>query len=139
MLLPSHGIGDRCGMRVNGTTTQRLSPDATTTKVVFCALQRLPERYQTVLLLKDGEGMKERDAVAMWLSISAVKALLHRARSPCARDCSVTVLCLPDFLLQPATARAVAPGWAVAGVFESNPSTVPLLQCPVGNRKAPKQ
>jgi RNA polymerase sigma-70 factor (ECF subfamily) len=44
-------------------------------------LQRLPERYQTVLLLKDGEGMKERDiAAAMGLSVSAVKALLHRAR-----------------------------------------------------------
>jgi RNA polymerase sigma-70 factor (ECF subfamily) len=41
----------------------------------------LPERYQTVLLLKDGEGMKERDiAAAMGLSVSAVKALLHRAR-----------------------------------------------------------
>jgi RNA polymerase sigma-70 factor (ECF subfamily) len=50
-------------------------------RLVLQALQRLPERYQTVLLLKDGEGMKERDiAAAMGLSVSAVKALLHRAR-----------------------------------------------------------
>ena len=50
-------------------------------RLVLQALQRLPERYQTALLLKDGEGMKEREiAAAMGLSVSAVKALLHRAR-----------------------------------------------------------
>jgi DNA-directed RNA polymerase specialized sigma24 family protein len=40
-----------------------------------------PNDTETVLLLKDGEGMKEREiAQAMGLSLLAVKALLHRAR-----------------------------------------------------------
>lgn len=51
------------------------------------ALERLPDRYQTVLLLKEGEGMREADiAKAMGLSLPAVKALLHRARQALRRE-----------------------------------------------------
>lgn len=50
-------------------------------RLVLRALENLPERYRTVLLLKDGEGVKEREiAQMMGLSLLAVKALLHRAR-----------------------------------------------------------
>lgn len=50
-------------------------------RLALQALERLPERYRAVLLLKDGEGLKETEvAQAMNLTITAAKALLHRAR-----------------------------------------------------------
>ena len=51
-------------------------------RLVLKALGNLPERYRTVLLLKGGEEMKEREiAQVMGLGPLAVKALLHRARN----------------------------------------------------------
>jgi RNA polymerase sigma-70 factor (ECF subfamily) len=60
---------------------EEIAEEAEMRRLVLQALEKLPERYRTVLLLKDGEGMKEREiAQAMGLSLLAVKALLHRAR-----------------------------------------------------------
>ncbi|MEJ7615147.1 MAG: sigma-70 family RNA polymerase sigma factor [Candidatus Fervidibacter sacchari] len=60
---------------------EEVAEEAEMRRLVLQALENLPERYRTVLLLKDGEGMKEREiAQAMGLSLLAVKALLHRAR-----------------------------------------------------------
>lgn len=60
---------------------EEIAAEAEMRRLVLKALENLPERYRTVLLLKDGEGMKEREiAQAMGLSLLAVKALLHRAR-----------------------------------------------------------
>ncbi len=60
---------------------EEIVAEAEMRRLVLKALEKLPERYRTVLLLKDGEGMKEREvAQAMGLSLLAVKALLHRAR-----------------------------------------------------------
>lgn len=60
---------------------EEIVAEAEMRRLVLKALEKLPERYRTVLLLKDGEGMKEQEvAQAMGLSLLAVKALLHRAR-----------------------------------------------------------
>ncbi|MCS7266344.1 MAG: sigma-70 family RNA polymerase sigma factor [Armatimonadetes bacterium] len=61
---------------------EEIATEAEMRRLVLQALEKLPERYKTVLLLKDGEGMKEREiAQAMGISVLAVKALLHRARN----------------------------------------------------------
>lgn len=60
---------------------EEIVTEAEMRRLVLKALENLPERYRTVLLLKDGEGLKEKEiAQAMGLSLLAVKALLHRAR-----------------------------------------------------------
>ncbi len=60
---------------------EEIAEEAEMRKLVLKALENLPDHYRTVLLLKDGEGAKEREiAQAMGLSLLAVKALLHRAR-----------------------------------------------------------
>ncbi len=49
---------------------------------VLEVLEQLPERYRTVLLLKEGEGLKDSEiAQAMGMTVPAVKALIHRART----------------------------------------------------------
>lgn len=61
---------------------EEIAAEAEMRRLVLQALEKLPERYRTVLLLKDGEGLKEREiAQMMGLSVLAVKALLHRARN----------------------------------------------------------
>ncbi|HSB80951.1 MAG TPA: sigma-70 family RNA polymerase sigma factor [Candidatus Methylomirabilis sp.] len=48
---------------------------------VEAAIERLPQRYRVVLLLRDVEGMSTEEAAeVLLLSIPAVKSRLHRAR-----------------------------------------------------------
>ncbi|GBC98208.1 ECF RNA polymerase sigma factor SigW [bacterium HR17] len=62
-------------------TPEEIAIETEMRRIVAQALEGLPDRYRTVLLLKDGEGLREKEvAKAMGLSLSAVKALLHRAR-----------------------------------------------------------
>ncbi|MCS7224994.1 MAG: sigma-70 family RNA polymerase sigma factor [Armatimonadetes bacterium] len=80
------GIGDDEGapkdIPLDGPDPEEIAAQAEIRRLIVQALERLPERYRTVLLLKDGEGVKEKDiAQALGISLLAVKALLHRARS----------------------------------------------------------
>jgi RNA polymerase sigma-70 factor (ECF subfamily) len=56
--------------------------EAETRRQVIAALGGLPDRYRTAVLLKDGLGLPaEGVAVAMGISVPAVRSVLHRARS----------------------------------------------------------
>lgn len=62
-------------------TAEELCERAETREIVRAAIDRLPESYRTVLLIRDIEGMDtEETARALSTSISNVKVRLHRAR-----------------------------------------------------------
>jgi RNA polymerase sigma-70 factor, ECF subfamily len=60
---------------------EELAEEAEARRRVVAALAELPEHYRTVLLLKDGLGLRATDlAQATGTSVPAAKATLHRAR-----------------------------------------------------------
>ena len=68
--------------RTNALTPEELLQRSDTSKAVRQALERLPESYRTVLLLRDIEGYDTREtAVFLETSEGAVKVRLHRART----------------------------------------------------------
>jgi RNA polymerase sigma-70 factor, ECF subfamily len=61
---------------------EEVAVEAETRRRVLTALEGLPERYRTALLLKDGLGLRaEGVAQAMGVTVPAVRSILHRARS----------------------------------------------------------
>lgn len=61
---------------------EELAVEAETRRQALVALATLPDHYRSVLLLKDGLGLRA-DAVAgaMGITVPAAKSILHRARS----------------------------------------------------------
>jgi RNA polymerase sigma-70 factor (ECF subfamily) len=65
-----------------GPGPEEAAVEAETRRRVVAALAELPDRYRTAVLLKDGLGLPaEAVAAAMGMSVPAVRAVLHRARS----------------------------------------------------------
>ncbi len=63
------------------TTTEALVERRQTRTLVRAAIDRLPERYRTVLLLRDIEELDTNEtAHALGITVNAVKIRLHRAR-----------------------------------------------------------
>lgn len=68
-------------IRVEDVERGEDAPPSATTKLVREALDRLPETYRTVLLLRDIEGLDTQEtADALGVTANAVKIRLHRAR-----------------------------------------------------------
>lgn len=74
------------GHRIDPGPSWNINPEATlenreTQLIVRSCIDRLPEKYRTVLLLRDIEGMStEEAATALETTPEAVKMRLHRAR-----------------------------------------------------------
>lgn len=70
-----------------GPGLEELVAEAEARRHVVEAVARMPERYRTALLLKDGLGMRAEElARVMGTSVPAVKAVLHRARRALRRE-----------------------------------------------------
>lgn len=64
-----------------GPGPEERAADAEVARIVAGALDRLPDDYREVLLLRDAEGLTAPEtAVALGTSVDAVKSRLHRAR-----------------------------------------------------------
>ena len=74
---PSIGLG----IRPEDLGEEGDAPPSRSTQIVREALERLPETYRTVLLLRDIEGLDTQEtAEALGVTANAVKIRLHRAR-----------------------------------------------------------
>jgi RNA polymerase sigma-70 factor (ECF subfamily) len=84
---------DQLPDRARADADDRLGPDggsdpelaalnSESRRQLTAALNGLPSRYRTAVLLKDGLGMNAADvAAAMGISVPATRSILHRARS----------------------------------------------------------
>ena len=83
-----HALFDGLGGSPSGRADpELLAIEAEERREVVRALQGLPERYQQVLVLKDGCGLPSAEVAHLLQdSIPAVKSVLHRARSRLRND-----------------------------------------------------
>jgi RNA polymerase sigma-70 factor (ECF subfamily) len=81
---------DRAGRPVDFDPEQ-IALDRVAQTAVLTAVAQLPDRWRTVLLLSDGAGLPASAvASATGLSVSAVRAVLHRARTAIRREVTGT-------------------------------------------------
>ena len=68
--------------RERDVTPEQVAIEAEDRRLVVRSLERLPQHYRTVLLLKDGLGLRSGAvARAMGITEPAAKSILHRARA----------------------------------------------------------